>query len=160
MGELVGGKLVETWRAACPVLDDITPLLSALWFNRNIQSFNLISLNGGFLPDDVTDAVARLVKLDKHLPISGSVKVRGGIYQALKLAETIAIENGLLDNNTSFKSFGSTRHKTLFSQNSIAVGSTGNLAPSIVMIGIKLGFNVTVHVLSYARQWKKIVCGL
>lgn len=72
------------------------------------------------------------VKRDDALPISGSIKARGGIHEVFRLAEEHPDDKPKL-----------------------VVCSTGNLGLSIGTVAPQLGFATEVHMSADAKQWKK-----
>ena len=96
------------------------------------------------------------LKRDDTLPIAGTIKARGAIYEVLKHAEDLALEHGIIDSiDDNYEKLASDSARDFFSNYGIMVGTTGNLGISVGVMSAALGFNVTVHMSHDAKQWKK-----
>lgn len=102
---------------------------------------------------ETVPAGSLFIKADSELPVAGSVKARGGIYEVLKHTEKLALEHGLITTDSDYSTLLEKRE--FFSKYKIQVGSTGNLGLSIGIASAALGYDVTVHMSADAKQWKK-----
>ena len=96
------------------------------------------------------------IKRDSDLAVAGSVKARGGIYEVLRHAETLALSVGLLDGaSDDHLKLTAPAVRAFFSRYKVEVGSTGNLGMSIGITSAALGFRAVVHMSADAKRWKK-----
>jgi D-serine dehydratase len=120
-----------------------SPLVPISNFQRT-----LITFLGGSIPGHW------YLKGDNTLPISGSIKARGGIYTLLRHAEKLAASHQMTTLFESENGPASPELMAIYKQHTIVVSSTGNLGLSVGLIGKSIGFNVTVHMSSDAKAWK------
>ncbi|KOF17399.1 serine dehydratase [Ensifer adhaerens] len=117
---------------------------------------NLVELQGlrDALGYDSPDYGRLFIKADGDLPVAGSIKARGGVYEVFLFAEGLAKQSCLLSEGDDIRKLAGEQARAFFSNYTIAVGSTGNLGLSVGIAARALGFKATVHMSSDAKAWK------
>ena len=133
------------------------PLLAEL-FDEAAEGYGVIEselLDIPVLAEKLLPGAKILLKADHNLPVAGSVKARGGIYNVLCFAEQICLEKGVLSPGDNYRKIADKEIRALLGKYTVSVGSTGNLGLSIGTISAALGFKARVHMSSDAKEWKK-----
>lgn len=133
------------------------PLLAEL-FDEAAEGYGVIEselLDIPVLAEKLLPGAKILLKADHNLPVAGSVKARGGIYNVLCFAEQICLEAGVLSPGDNYRKIADKEIRALLGKYTVSVGSTGNLGLSIGTISAALGFKARVHMSSDAKEWKK-----
>lgn len=143
----------ENWRRLAPLMEVCFPELTATKGEIRSDLVLLESMRNA-LGYEGTEFGNVLVKADSALPVAGSIKARGGVYEVFVFAEQLAKQEGLLKEGQDIRRLAEPDAKALFSRHTIAVGSTGNLGLSVGIASRALGFKATVHMSSDAKAWK------
>lgn len=96
-----------------------------------------------------------LVKCDHALPMAGSVKARGGVYELLCYVEDLALQRGLLTPGQSLEALLSPASLAVLGACRVVVASTGNLGFAIGRVARALGLQAEIHMSHDAKTWKK-----
>ncbi|MBE6384676.1 MAG: D-serine ammonia-lyase [Lentisphaerae bacterium] len=133
------------------------PLLAELFDEAAVQHGIIESelLDIPRLSEKLFPGTRMLLKADHNLPVAGSIKARGGIYNVLCFAEKLCLEQGILTTNDNYRKLASPEIRNFFGKYTVSVGSTGNLGLSIGTISAALGFKARVHMSADAKEWKK-----
>ena len=133
------------------------PLMAEL-FDEAAEHFGIIEselLDIPVLSQELLPGAKMLLKADHDLPVAGSIKARGGIYNVLCFAEKLCLEQGVITPNDNYRKLATPEVRALFGKYTVSVGSTGNLGLSIGTISAALGFKARVHMSADAKEWKK-----
>lgn len=125
------------------------PLLAALFPDEGWDG----KVHSDLLPYPMDQAITCLIKGDHALPMTGSIKARGGVHELLCFIEDIALRYRVMDDDVL--ALAGQPARTLFAEHRVLVASTGNLGYSIGLIARALGLQAEVHMSRDAKPWKK-----
>jgi D-serine dehydratase len=106
-------------------------------------------------PDGGDIAEGLLVKCDHALPMAGSVKARGGIYELLCHIEDVVRAHGLWTPRSPMETLLDGRSLAVLREQRVVVASTGNLGFSIGLVARRFGLQAEIHMSHEAKTWKK-----
>ena len=89
------------------------------------------------------------------LPMTGSVKARGGVHELLTAIEDFAVKEQLYGAPGDAIALLEPRARTALSCLRVIVASTGNLGFSVGLVARVFGITVEIHMSSDAKTWKK-----
>lgn len=141
---------VQTWNDLAPLLRHCFDSLSES--NGRIQS-QLIAVPELNAPLGIAQGNL-FIKGDHALPVAGSVKARGGVYEVFLHGLNLARQIGLINADDRPEAIASPEIRKVFERYTVAVGSTGNLGLSVGIAARALGFRAVVHMSSDAKAWK------
>jgi len=95
-----------------------------------------------------------LVKADHDLPMTGSIKARGGVYELLTFVEKVAYDEALLEPGEPLEKLLEPQAQAVLNLHCVAVASTGNLGYSVGLVARAMGLAAEIHVSSDAKPWK------
>lgn len=138
------------WRALAPLLKRC---FAGLEQSGGVIASELIGV------PDLAEAMGQdrgrfFVKGDHALPVAGSVKARGGVYEVFLHGLSLARDLGLVAPAATPEALDSDRVREAFSHHTVAVGSTGNLGLSVGIAARALGFRAVVRMSVDAKPWK------
>lgn len=148
-------QIVEESRAAW---DSFAPLLARLFPELEESGGQVISpllkLDENIAKSKGLPSARTYLKADHLLPLTGTVKSRGGLFEVLTFAEATARAKGLLAYGDSLEQLATTAIQGHFGKIRILTGSTGNLGYSVGLSARALGFETEIHMSKDAKRWK------
>ncbi|MFT3687525.1 D-serine ammonia-lyase [Paenirhodobacter sp.] len=134
-------QALAEWREIAPVLAGLFPDLPG-----GVIASDLVELDPAAfgVPGRV------FVKADNALPVAGSVKARGGVFEVVTAMLAEARAAGVVGDDPR----DLLRASAFLAGRTIAVGSTGNLGLSVGIAARALGCRAVVHMSSDAKPWK------
>ena len=137
------------WRDFAPLLARIFPELGA---RGGLIESPLRPAPAGLFPGLAADRL--FIKADNELPLTGTIKARGGVYEVLSHARRVALDEHIITSDADIANLASPIARATFARHRILTGSTGNLGYSVGLTARALGFAVEVHMSADAKPWK------